>query len=140
MREVSLLSLPRARSLGRGYTLRLLSAWEALQCRREGEELAGDEKDQALAMNACLIVHALWKQGRPVFKSGKEVLEALTAGQIDHLAGLWEAFDRENDPKPWEEKAVGRAKKGWSTRLMSAFSGVCSGLSALFPRKNGPGR
>ena len=45
MREVSLLSLPRARSLGRGYTLRLLSAWEALQCRREGEELAGDEKD-----------------------------------------------------------------------------------------------
>ena len=137
MRAVSLLALPREKSLGRGYSLRLLSAQEALTCRREGQELAGEEQDTALPMNACLVAHALLKKGKPAFPDGKAVLEAMTAGQIAHLAGLWSDFDHEADPKPWDEEAVANAKKGWSTRLTSAFSGVCSALSALFPPKTG---
>ena len=138
MRGLSLLSLPRERSLGGGYALRLLPAREALQCRAEGEALAAGEKDKALSANACLIAHALLKKDKPVFQNGQEVLDTLTAGQIAHLAALWGDFDRECDPKPWDEKAVEEAKKGWSTRLTSAFSGVCSALSALFPPRSGP--
>ena len=72
-----------------------------------------------------------------MFGSGREALERLTAGQIAHLAGQWGEFDRECDPGPWEEKAVDEAKKGWSARLMSAFSGVCSKVLALFRRRSG---
>lgn len=135
-----LLALPRERELGHGLSLRLLSAREELECRREGEELAGEERDKALCANACLVAHALQRDGGPAFESGAEVLERLTAGQIALLARKWGEFDRECDPAPWDEGAVAEAKKGWSTRLMSAFSGVCSRLLGRFPRRSGPGR
>jgi hypothetical protein len=131
-----LLHLPTERDLGNGYTLRLLSAWEELECRREGEELAQEDRDRALCANACLLAHALYRGDRPAFESGQEVLEGLTAGQIGDLARRWGEFDRECDPAPWDEKAVDEAKKDWSTRLASAFSGVCSRLLEPFPPRN----
>ncbi len=133
----SLLDLPRYQPLQNGWTLRLLSAWEELACRREGEELAGEERDAALCANACLLAHALLQEGEPVFSSGREVLEGLTAGQIAHFAKAWGEFDRECDPAPWDEKAVEAAKKGWSTRLMSAFSGAYSRLLGRCPPRRG---
>ena len=41
-------------SLENGFDLRLLSALEILQARREGEELSGDGGERALCSNACL--------------------------------------------------------------------------------------
>lgn len=132
----SILNLPRYRDLGNGWTARLLPAWEELEVRREGEELAAEDRNTALCANACLLAHALLKEGRPAFGSGKEVLETLTAGQIAEFARRWGEFDRECDPAPWDGEAVDRAKKAWSTRLMSAFSGACSGLLGRFrPRR-----
>lgn len=119
------MSLPREKELGRGLSLRLLSAREELECRREGKVLAGEEGDEALCANACLLAHALLKNGAPALSSGREALEKLTAGQIALLAQTWGEFDRECDPAPWDEKAVAETKKGWSARLMSAFNGVC---------------
>lgn len=122
-----LLNLPRYKSLGNGWTVRLLPAWEELEVRREGEELAAEDRDTALCANACLLHHALLREdGKPAFESGRQVLEALTAGQIAEFARQWGEFDRECDPAPWDEEAVDRAKKAWSTRLMSAFGGACS--------------
>ena len=132
-----LLGLPRYKKLNGGWSLQLLSAWEELECRREGEELAKEERDGALCANACLLARALRKDKSPLFESGAEVLEKLTAGQIAYFAGLWAAFDRECDPGPWDMEAADEAKKGWSTRLMNAFSGVCSRLLALFQRRSG---
>ncbi len=132
-----ILSLPRYKTLENGLALRLLPAWEEMACRREGEALAEEERDAALCANACLLAHALLQDGKPAFASGREVLETLTAGQIAHLAGAWGEFDRECDPAPWDEKAVDEAKKAWSTRLMSAFSGACSRLLGRCPRRNG---
>ena len=134
-----LLELPRERGLGEGWSLRLLTAREEMECRREGLELAAEEGEgqEALCANACLVARVLRRRGKAVFGSGREVLERLTAGQIARLAGQWGEFDRECDPGPWEEKAVDEAKKGWSTRLMSAFSGVCSKVLALFRRRSG---
>ena len=115
----------RIQPLGAGYSFRLLSAWEAMECRREGKAHAAGEEDEALWMNACLLARALQKGGKAAYPDGEAVIRALTAGQIACLAGRWAAFDRENDAKPWDEKAVEETKKGWGTRLMSAFSGVC---------------
>ena len=134
-----LLELPRERGLGEGWSLRLLTAREEMECRREGLELAAEEGEgqEALCANDCLVARVLRRRGKAVFGSGREVLERLTAGQIARLAGQWGEFDRECDPGPWEEKAVDEAKKGWSARLMSAFSGVCSKVLALFRRRSG---
>ena len=134
-----LLELPRERGLGEGWSLRLLTAREEMECRREGLELAAEEGggQEALCANACLVARVLRRRGKAVFGSGREALERLTAGQIARLAGQWGEFDQECDPGPWEEKAVDEAKKGWSARLMSAFSGVCSKVLALFRRRSG---
>lgn len=134
----SILNLPRYKKLGNGRTLRLLSAREELEVRREGEELAAEDRDGALCANACLLSHALLDEdGKPVFESGKEVLETLTAGQIAEFARRWGEFDRKCDPAPWDQEAVDAAKKAWSTRLMSAFSGACSRRSGRFPPNRG---
>ena len=42
-----------------GRELRLLSALEVLQARREAEELARNEGERALCANACLLARAL---------------------------------------------------------------------------------
>lgn len=131
------MSLPRKADLGDGWIGRLLSAREELEAWREGEELASGEDDRALCSNACLLAKALLRDGAQVFQSGEEVLEGLTAGQIEHLARKWREFDRECDPAPWDEKAVDEAKKAWSARLMNACNGVCSRLLGHCPQRSG---
>ena len=87
-------------SLGNGFDLRLLSALEALQARREGLELAKDGRERALCSNACLLARALERteDQSPVFEDGRAVLAGLTAAEIAALAERWSAFSRENDP------------------------------------------
>ena len=55
--------------LDNGFDLRLLSALEAIQARREGLELAADGPERALCSNACLLARALEERcsrcGRP---------------------------------------------------------------------------
>ena len=135
-----LLTKPRVKDLGGGWSLRLLSAREELEARAEGEALASDERDRALCANACLLSRALLKRGKSCFDSGRAVLEALTAGQIADMARRWGEFDRACNPSALEKETVDEAKKAWSARLMSAFSGACSAHSARFPRKSGPER
>lgn len=132
---MGLLEQPRQTELGGGWTLRLLSAWEELECQSEGEALAAEGREGALCANACLLAKALWKRGRPAFASGREVLEKLTATQIAECARRWGEFDREHNAAPWDERAVDEAKKAWSTRLMSAFAGACSALLGRCPQK-----
>ena len=84
--------------LGNGFDLRLLSALEVLQARREGSELAQDGREQALCSNACLLARALEEEGSPVFEDGRAVLAGLTAAEIAALSARWSAFSRENDP------------------------------------------
>ena len=86
--------------LGNGFELRLLSALEILQARREGAELAGENRERALCSNACLLARALeeGESHEPVFPDGRAVLAGLTAEEIAALAARWAAFSRENDP------------------------------------------
>ena len=82
-----------------GRELRLLSALEVLQARREAEELAQSERERALCSNACLLSRALETQeGEPVFSSGREVLSGLRVEEIAALAATWSRFNREENP------------------------------------------
>ena len=136
-----LLGAAWVKPLAGGRALRLISAWETLEARREAEALAADGTEQALCSNACLVARALYRGGRRVFDSGRDALEGMSAGQIETLARQWTEFDWAVNPAATDGEArVSRLKKAWSTRLMSAFSGVCSRLLARFRRRRGPGR
>ena len=129
---------PERTDAGGGRTLRLLSAQEVLEARREGDALARDSGERSLCRNACLVARALERKGKPVFESGQAVLDALRVEEIAELADAWAAFNRRCNPSPLDgEQEIERRKKAWSTRIMSAFSGACSGCSALCPRRNG---
>lgn len=85
--------------LDNGMRLRLLSALEVLQARREAEELTQSERERALCSNACLLSRALETQeGEPVFSSGREVLAGLRVEEIAALAATWSRFNREENP------------------------------------------
>ena len=128
---------PRRIKVNEG-ALRLLSAREVLDARREGDGLARDGRERALCRNACLIARALERKGRPVFEDGQAALNALRVEDIARLADAWAAFNREWNPSALDgEQEVQRRKKAWSTRIMSAFSGVCSACLALCPPRSG---
>ena len=87
-------------SLDNGMDLRLLSALEVLQARREARELAQEDRERALCSNACLLARALERteDHSPVFADGRAVLAGLTVEEIAALAGRWNAFRRESAP------------------------------------------
>ena len=115
-------------SLGNGMDLRLLSALEVLQARREAGELAQEERERALCSNACLLARALEQSEdhTPVFPDGRAVLAGLTAEEIAALAQKWSCFSRESDPGPGlEEKKKKKIKKNSGMIRKSGFGGGC---------------
>ena len=98
-RLLDFLAGPREMQIEEGETLRLLTAMEVLEARREAEELAQGERERALCSNACLLARALETQeGKPVFSGGLEVLSGLRVEEIAALAGIWSRFNREENP------------------------------------------
>lgn len=98
--EGSILAQRDRIALPNGMELRLLSALEVLQARREAGELAGEERERALCSNACLLARALehGEDHTPVFESGQAVLAGLTVEEIAALARRWSQLRRESDP------------------------------------------
>ena len=88
---------PRQRLPG-GVQLRLLTAQEVLEARREAAQLAESQGERALCSNACLLARALESGEKPVFDSGRAVLAGLTVSEIAVLAGRWREFDRKENP------------------------------------------
>ena len=110
-----------------GWTLRLLSAAEVLDARREAAELAGDAKEHALCSNACLLARAIELRGKPVFPSGSAALAELRLEEIQALCKQWADFNQAENPSPTDgPERIDALKKAWSTRLMSALNGACS--------------
>ena len=81
--EKSILAGARRLALEEGLELRLLSAREVMEARREAAGLAEGGRERALCSNACLVARALEREGSPVYNSGQAVLDALTVGQIE---------------------------------------------------------
>ena len=85
--------------LDNGMCLRLLSALEVLQARREADGLCRNSSERALCSNACLLARALETQeGEPVFSSGEAVLSGLRVEEIAALSRTWSQFNREENP------------------------------------------
>ena len=94
-----------------GGELRLLSAWEVLEARREGGALARDGRERALCRNACLIARALVRGNSPVFPDGQAVLDSLRVEEIARLSDTWARFNREYNPSPLDgEREIARRK------------------------------
>lgn len=88
--------------LENGMDLRLLSALEVLQARREAGELAQSQGERALCSNACLLARALERSEdhTAVFSDGRAVLAAMTVEEIASLARRWSEFSKEENPGP----------------------------------------
>ena len=127
--------------LGDGSEFRLLSAFEVLEVGRAAAALAERDREKALCSNACLLAKAVIRDGRPVFQSGVEVMEKLRVEEIAELSRRWAEFNRRENPSPEDERErVDELKKAWSTRLMSALSGVCSAVLGCFPPRRRRGK
>lgn len=126
--------------LGGGWSLRLLSAMEVLEARREAGALVREDREKALCSNACLLARALEKDGGVWFPSGEEALDGLSVEEIGTLARRWAKFNRAENPSPEDGEArLDTLKKALSTRRMPGFSGVCSKLLARFRQMRGRG-
>ena len=84
--------------------LRLLSAREVLEARREGDRLAAEGRERVLCANACLIARALERGDRAVFADGRAVLDSLRVEEIVRLSDLWADFNRRWNPSPCDEE------------------------------------
>ena len=114
--------------LNNGMELRLLSALEVLQARREAGELAQEERERALCSNACLLARALEQaeDHTPVVADGRAVLSALTVEEIAALAGRWARFREENNPGlNLTDGELEELKKNSVTAPVSGFDGGC---------------
>ena len=115
-------------SLENGFDLRLLSALEILQARREAAELASNGRERALCSNACLLARALERSEdrSPVFADGRGVLAGLTVEEISSLAARWSAFSRESDPGlDLSQEELEKVKKNSVTTPESGCAGGC---------------
>ena len=81
------------------------------------------------------------RRGRPLYRSGREVLDRLTPARIEALAKEWN--DRRKEDAPGLDlgrRRLDALKKAWSTRRGSAFAGACSGPLGRCRRRTGPGK
>lgn len=85
--------------LENGMTLRLLSAMEVLRARDEANALTKQEDERAVCSNACLLAYALQAEGENVFKSGRDVLCAMTVEEISALARTWSEWNEAENTK-----------------------------------------
>ncbi len=102
---------------GRRGRLRILSAWEVLQAKREAEGLLTDESERALCGNACLLARAFRRGGRPVYSSGERLLRSVSAEEIALHSRRYARLCRREMPGFGELDSL---KKAWSTRHTSA--------------------
>lgn len=119
-----------------GRRLRLLSAMEVLEARREADWLAQGDRERALCSNACLLARALTNDGRPIFRDGGHVMEQLTVEEIGILAGRWAQFNAQVNPGPGTQSdQVEDLKNVWSTPGRSGCTGACCDPFQPCPRK-----
>jgi len=132
----SLLAGPDRLELGEGRQLRLLSAIEVLEARREADWLAQGERERALCSNACLLARVLLQDDRPLFRDGAAVLEGLTVEEIGTLSAQWAQFNRQVNPGPdTQTDRVEELKNVWSTPGRSGCTGACCDPFQPCPRR-----
>lgn len=135
---LTLVAGARKRQMADGSSLRILTAMELLEARREAVGLASREEEAALCANACILARAWERDSLPCFSDGEALLRACSAGEIARLAEAWLLLETQENPKLSEtEERMEILKKAWSTRRVSAFVGACSKALGRCRRKRG---
>lgn len=102
---------------GEPHELRVVTARELLEARREAQTLMADESERALCSNACLLARALERDGLPAFASGGQLLEQLTPGEIRQLADRLGRLNQTQNPSSEDSaQEVQQLKKALGTR------------------------
>jgi hypothetical protein len=92
------------------WILSLPTAGGLLRAKEEAASLQ-DLGEPALVRNACLLAQSLLQNGSPVFPSGKEVLEELTAGEISGLGQRLAQLQAVWDPSPEGSERLTQQRK-----------------------------
>ena len=114
---------------GRLLEIRLISAYDALLCRSEGEQLflkrSGGDTDSAalsaLCDNAALATKSLYFENERAFASASAALDSLPAEALALAASEYGRLRRAFlDIGRLDSNEVRRLKKDWGTRRLSA--------------------
>ena len=130
----SILSGPDRLELEDGRQMRLLSAVEVLEARREALWLAKEDRERPLCSNACLLARAVLQDEKPVFRDGRDVLARMTAEEIGALAGRWAQFNARVNPGA-DSTQVDELKNVWSTPGKRGCTGACCDPFQPCPRR-----
>jgi hypothetical protein len=117
------------RDLGEGKYLRVLPIYDLQAARREALALAEERGDLPLCSNACLVARAVRKEGKALFRSGREALETLTAEEIETLARQWAELDQAEDGwqvglETWKETLARLPRQRLRWRVLRAFGAL----------------
>ena len=126
--DSSLLARQDRVHLDNGMDLRLLSALEVLQARREAGELACEDRERALCSTACLLARAQERTENhtPVFPDGQSVLAGLTVEEIGALAARWAQLRRRSDPGlDVSQTELEKLKKNFAGPPLNGSDGGC---------------
>lgn len=88
----------RRRACAGPFELRVLTAWELLQARREAKGLEQEALEAGLCLNACVLARAASVRGRAAFSSGQQVLMRLSAETIETLSARYAALSQRQSP------------------------------------------
>lgn len=122
MGTASILAEVDRMTLDNGMELRLVSAWEILEIRREAEELSSSGLDSGVCTNACLLARALEAEGTALFEDGASLMKALSLEEIGQLVQIWGDFNKRVNPSP-SSGEVESLKKNWLGKKLSGFIG-----------------
>ena len=116
----------------------LLSAAELLELRaKESAEEGGDAFADGVHGCAALAARCLCIRGTPVFQSAQEVLQTLSAEEINAVAAAYSTWSREIDPGFDCGERSAEALKKFEARAGRGCGGVCSNSLVFYPGKTG---
>lgn len=90
-----------------GYQLRVLSAWELLQARREAEELGADPETAGLRHNAGVLCRAVVRGNTPVFSTAAALLRQWSAEKVAQEMAVYREFARQIAPDCGDSERTG---------------------------------
>lgn len=90
----------------KGHELRILSAWELMQARREAEDIPGEKETEALRRNAAILSRAVYRGGMRMFSSGRAVLEQWSGEKIGAEMAAYRKLAQQVDPDCGQEERV----------------------------------
>ena len=97
---------------GQSVTMRILCAADMLALRHRIASLPGeDDAAHAIAANAQLLAAVLFLDDAPLFASGTEIMDILSAEEINRLTAIYADWNRLDNPSITDTQSADLLKK-----------------------------